>query len=183
VTDRRQTHVKDTCDKHVVCYIFSLCHAATRREMAGKYNIKYFYDIQDRSNFKANPDYKGVCHVALAQVTVVMTVLCTCYGRHVITLRQQHRMLFQLASAHPGHCQLRPQGSLPCGTGTGGCGRDCCCNSVLKMVDCILCCYVMFCCYFQAAAQSCFFPAWFRRIMCCCLEVTMRPASCCRCAD
>lgn len=36
--------------------------------MAQKYNIKYFYDIQDRSNFKANPDYKGVCHVALAQV-------------------------------------------------------------------------------------------------------------------
>jgi 3-isopropylmalate/(R)-2-methylmalate dehydratase large subunit len=35
--------------------------------MAQKYNIKYFYDIQDRSNFKANPDYKGVCHVALAQ--------------------------------------------------------------------------------------------------------------------
>lgn len=39
-----------------------------RREMATKYNIKYFYDITDRSNFKANPDYKGVCHVALAQV-------------------------------------------------------------------------------------------------------------------
>ncbi|CAI5928604.1 unnamed protein product [Closterium sp. NIES-64] len=29
--------------------------------------IKYFYDITDRSNFQANPDYKGVCHVALAQ--------------------------------------------------------------------------------------------------------------------
>ena len=38
------------------------------REVATKYNIKYFYDITDRSNFKANPDYKGVCHVALAQV-------------------------------------------------------------------------------------------------------------------
>jgi 3-isopropylmalate/(R)-2-methylmalate dehydratase large subunit len=37
------------------------------REVATKYNIKYFYDITDRSNFKANPDYKGVCHVALAQ--------------------------------------------------------------------------------------------------------------------
>ncbi len=36
--------------------------------MAQKYSIKYFYDITDRSNFKANPDYKGVCHVALAQV-------------------------------------------------------------------------------------------------------------------
>lgn len=32
-----------------------------------QYDIKYFYDITDRSNFKANPDYKGVCHVALAQ--------------------------------------------------------------------------------------------------------------------
>lgn len=36
--------------------------------MAEKYNIKYFYDIQDRSNFKANPNYKGVCHIALAEV-------------------------------------------------------------------------------------------------------------------
>ena len=35
--------------------------------MAHKYNIKYFYDITDRSDFKANPSYKGVCHVALAQ--------------------------------------------------------------------------------------------------------------------
>lgn len=39
--------------------------------MAEKYNIKYFYDIKDRSNFKANPDYKGVCHVALAQVRIL----------------------------------------------------------------------------------------------------------------
>lgn len=30
-------------------------------------NIKYFYDIKDRGDFRANPDYKGVCHVALAQ--------------------------------------------------------------------------------------------------------------------
>lgn len=30
-------------------------------------NIKHFYDIKDHSNFKVNPDYKGVCHVALAQ--------------------------------------------------------------------------------------------------------------------
>ena len=39
-----------------------------RRDMAHKYGLKYFYDIADRSDFKANPDYKGVCHVALAQV-------------------------------------------------------------------------------------------------------------------
>ncbi len=38
------------------------------RDMAQKYNIKYFYDITDRSDFRANPDYKGVCHIALAQV-------------------------------------------------------------------------------------------------------------------
>ena len=37
------------------------------REMAKKYNIKHFYDIVDRSDFRANPDYKGVCHIALAQ--------------------------------------------------------------------------------------------------------------------
>ncbi|KIY93730.1 3-isopropylmalate/(R)-2-methylmalatedehydratase large subunit [Monoraphidium neglectum] len=53
-------------------YIFTSDPRANRnvdilREMAEKYNIKYFYDIKDRSNFKANPDYKGVCHVALAQ--------------------------------------------------------------------------------------------------------------------
>ena len=36
-------------------------------DVAKQYNIKYFYDITDRSDFRANPDYKGVCHVALAQ--------------------------------------------------------------------------------------------------------------------
>lgn len=28
---------------------------------------RYFYDIQDRSDFKANPNYKGVCHIAMAE--------------------------------------------------------------------------------------------------------------------
>lgn len=43
---------------------------------------RYFYDITDRAEFKANPDYKGVCHVALAQVSakaslsVVGFVIC-----------------------------------------------------------------------------------------------------------
>ena len=37
------------------------------RDIAAKQNIKYFYDITDKSDFKANPKYKGVCHVALAQ--------------------------------------------------------------------------------------------------------------------
>ena len=41
-------------------------------DIAEKYKIKYFYDIKDRSNFKANPDYKGVCHIALAQVLLVL---------------------------------------------------------------------------------------------------------------
>lgn len=45
------------------------CHLLPCSDMASKYNIKYFYDITDRSNFRANPDYKGVCHVALAQVS------------------------------------------------------------------------------------------------------------------
>ena len=37
------------------------------RDMAARYGIKYFYDITDRSDFRANPDYKGVCHIAMAQ--------------------------------------------------------------------------------------------------------------------
>ncbi len=53
-------------------YIFTSDARANRnvdilREFALEQNIKYFYDISDRSNFKANPDYKGVCHIALAQ--------------------------------------------------------------------------------------------------------------------
>ena len=53
-------------------YIFTADKRANRnvdilRDFAQEQNIKYFYDIIDRSNFKANPDYKGVCHVALAQ--------------------------------------------------------------------------------------------------------------------
>lgn len=53
-------------------YIFTTDERANRnvdilRDFAQEQGIKYFYDIQDRSNFKANPDYKGVCHVALAQ--------------------------------------------------------------------------------------------------------------------
>jgi hypothetical protein len=56
---------------HAVLCCAVLTHAVlcpAFRDMAQKYNIKYFYDIKDRSDFKANPDYKGVCHVALAQV-------------------------------------------------------------------------------------------------------------------
>ncbi|CAN1789953.1 3-isopropylmalate dehydratase large subunit, chloroplastic [Linum perenne] len=53
-------------------YIFTSDERANRnvdilRDFCAEQNIKYFYDIQDRGNFKANPDYKGVCHVALAQ--------------------------------------------------------------------------------------------------------------------
>jgi 3-isopropylmalate/(R)-2-methylmalate dehydratase large subunit len=53
-------------------YIFTDDPRANRnvdqlREYAEKYNIKYFYDIKDRSDFKANPDYRGVCHIALAE--------------------------------------------------------------------------------------------------------------------
>lgn len=45
-------------------YIFTSDARANRnvdilRDMAKQYGIKYFYDIQDRSDFKANPDYKG----------------------------------------------------------------------------------------------------------------------------
>jgi 3-isopropylmalate/(R)-2-methylmalate dehydratase large subunit len=53
-------------------YIFTADQRANRnvdilRDFAHEQGIKYFYDIVDRANFKANPDYKGVCHVALAQ--------------------------------------------------------------------------------------------------------------------
>ena len=53
-------------------YIFTKDTRANRnidilREFAKEQDIKYFYDITDLSDFKANPDYKGVCHIALAQ--------------------------------------------------------------------------------------------------------------------
>lgn len=53
-------------------YIFTADERANRnvdilRDFAQEQEIKYFYDITDRANFKANPDYKGVCHIALAQ--------------------------------------------------------------------------------------------------------------------
>eukprot|EP00612_Vaucheria_litorea_P004225 CAMPEP_0171463964 /NCGR_PEP_ID=MMETSP0945-20130129/7434_1 /TAXON_ID=109269 /ORGANISM="Vaucheria litorea, Strain CCMP2940" /LENGTH=487 /DNA_ID=CAMNT_0011990881 /DNA_START=50 /DNA_END=1513 /DNA_ORIENTATION=+ len=53
-------------------YIFTSDPRANRnvdilRDFSHQQNIKYFYDIIDRANFKANPDYKGVCHIALAQ--------------------------------------------------------------------------------------------------------------------
>nr|XP_023884282.1 3-isopropylmalate dehydratase large subunit, chloroplastic [Quercus suber]POE70736.1 3-isopropylmalate dehydratase large subunit, chloroplastic [Quercus suber] len=53
-------------------YIFTSDERANRnvdilRDFCMEQNIKYFYDIKDLSDFKANPDYKGVCHIALAQ--------------------------------------------------------------------------------------------------------------------
>ncbi|XP_057430743.1 3-isopropylmalate dehydratase large subunit, chloroplastic-like [Lotus japonicus] len=53
-------------------YIFTSDERANRnvdilRDFCHEQNIKYFYDIKDLSNFKVNPDYKGVCHIALAQ--------------------------------------------------------------------------------------------------------------------
>ncbi|KAG9447696.1 hypothetical protein H6P81_013824 [Aristolochia fimbriata] len=53
-------------------YIFTSDERANRnvdilRDFCMEQNIKYFYDIKDLSDFKVNPDYKGVCHVALAQ--------------------------------------------------------------------------------------------------------------------
>nr|GFB69777.1 3-isopropylmalate dehydratase large subunit, chloroplastic-like [Tanacetum cinerariifolium] len=37
------------------------------RNFAKEQNIKYFYDITDHRDFMANPEYKGVCHIANAQ--------------------------------------------------------------------------------------------------------------------
>ncbi|KAK4538387.1 hypothetical protein CDCA_CDCA17G4412 [Cyanidium caldarium] len=53
-------------------YIFTADKNANRavdilREFAREQGIRHFYDITDRSDFRANPDYKGVCHIALAQ--------------------------------------------------------------------------------------------------------------------
>ncbi|PRQ36796.1 putative 3-isopropylmalate dehydratase [Rosa chinensis] len=53
-------------------YIFTTDERANRnvdtlRDFCKEQNIKYFYDIKDLGNFQANPDYKGVCHIALAQ--------------------------------------------------------------------------------------------------------------------
>ncbi|MDF5723893.1 MAG: 3-isopropylmalate dehydratase large subunit [Rhizonema sp. PD37] len=53
-------------------YIFTADERANRnvdilRDFAKEQGIKYFYDIIDKANFKANPDYKGVCHITLAQ--------------------------------------------------------------------------------------------------------------------
>lgn len=53
-------------------YIFTRDKRANRnvdtlREFAREQGIKYFYDIFDLTDFRANPDYKGVCHIALAQ--------------------------------------------------------------------------------------------------------------------
>ncbi|KAF3791269.1 3-isopropylmalate dehydratase large subunit [Nymphaea thermarum] len=53
-------------------YIFTNDERANRnvdilRDFCLEQNIKYFYDITDRGNFQANPDYKGVCHIALAE--------------------------------------------------------------------------------------------------------------------
>ncbi|XP_060182007.1 3-isopropylmalate dehydratase large subunit, chloroplastic-like [Lycium barbarum] len=53
-------------------YIFTADERANRnvdtlRDFCIEQNIKHFYDIKDLGNFQANPDYKGVCHIALAQ--------------------------------------------------------------------------------------------------------------------
>ncbi|CAA2964648.1 3-isopropylmalate dehydratase large subunit, chloroplastic-like [Olea europaea subsp. europaea] len=53
-------------------YIFTTKERANRnvdilRDFYAEQNIKYFYDIKELGNFKVDPDYKGVCHVAIAQ--------------------------------------------------------------------------------------------------------------------
>ncbi|KAG7949937.1 hypothetical protein I3843_13G089000 [Carya illinoinensis] len=71
-------------------YIFTSDERANRnvdilRDFCMEQNIKYFYDIKDLGNFMANPDYKGVCHIALAQEghsrpgeVLLGTDSCTC---------------------------------------------------------------------------------------------------------
>ncbi|EHA8587545.1 putative 3-isopropylmalate dehydratase large subunit, chloroplastic [Cocos nucifera] len=71
---RRRSKVWDR-EKIVIIpdhYIFTSDERANRnvdilRDFCTEQNIKYYYDIKDIGNFRANPDYKGVCHIALAQ--------------------------------------------------------------------------------------------------------------------
>ncbi|KAI8003457.1 hypothetical protein LOK49_LG08G02583 [Camellia lanceoleosa] len=58
-------------------YIFTADERANRnvdilRDYCIEQNIKYFYDIKDLGDFKVNLDYKGVCHIALAQEGFVL---------------------------------------------------------------------------------------------------------------
>lgn len=56
-----------SCVKHTVPLQELTVIDPCNRDMVAKYGIKYFYDITDRADFRANPDYKGVCHIAMAQ--------------------------------------------------------------------------------------------------------------------
>ncbi len=94
--------------------------------MVAKYGIKYFYDITDRSDFRANPDYKGVCHIAMAQEghclpgrTTAATALPACLHQwrlHVLvsllcslpqTLHQSSTLVWQ--HFRPAHHKLTPK--------------------------------------------------------------------------
>lgn len=57
---------KCTSSRQTICVCIAELNAHCR-DMVKKYGIKYFYDITDRTDFRANPDYKGVCHIAMAQ--------------------------------------------------------------------------------------------------------------------
>ncbi len=52
--------------------------------MVAKYGIKYFYDITDRSDFRANPDYKGVCHIAMAQEGHCLPGMTSVASMHIL---------------------------------------------------------------------------------------------------
>lgn len=63
VTNQQQLYTVQCQVQHCIVTLPAwLC-----RDMVKKYGIKYFYDITDRADFRANPDYKGVCHIAMAQ--------------------------------------------------------------------------------------------------------------------
>ena len=106
-------------------YIFTEDPRANRnvdllREYATRYNIKHFYDITDRSDFQANPDYKGVCHVALAQVrtrccSVLQHARCQLARcRRVVPSREQTAGFVQLMEG-PATC-----GRWPCARNNKG---------------------------------------------------------------
>ena len=70
--------------------------------MAARYGIKYFYDITDRSDFRANPDYKGVCHIAMAQEGHCKPGASRCAPSYAYV--SVHNLLYQHRAAVDARC-------------------------------------------------------------------------------
>ena len=92
------------------------------RDMVAKYGIKYFYDITDRADFRANPDYKGVCHIAMAQEGHCLPgKLCASAATFCLQLSWQ---LCSYQAAWQHHCCLL---HVSCASGPHHCHIACIC--------------------------------------------------------